>query len=292
MARRNNQARLGAAAPDEDLEIQDTDDLTVTPPAKPLSFVVPTDIVKLPSGGSFYPKKHPLHGKKTVEVKFMTAKEEDILTSQSLLENGLALDRLVQSIVVDKDLNAKTLLIGDKNAILINARKNGYGPDYTTTLTCPECTEPQEATYDLDSAVLVRAPSATKLKAAKVGTTDEGQFTVTLPLSQVKIVFRLLTSKDESVLMTVSEKRRKRKMAERAVTDQLKLMVVSANGETDPDTLNQFVQSLTLKDSRSLREAYELVSPGVQMKEVFVCGACAFEDEIDFPVTTDFFWPQ
>ena len=289
MARRNNQARVGAPTLEEELEIEDTPEPVGTPS---LSFVVPTDLVELPSRGSAYPKDHPLHGKTSIEVRFMTAKEEDILTSRTLLEKGVALDRLVQSIILDEKIHVKTLLVGDKNAILINARKNGYGEQYSTTIDCPECETSQEKTYDLSTTTVLGPATAKALKAARIKKTADYTFLVELPVSNVQIEFQLLTSKDEGILLAATEHRRKRKLPERTVTDQLKLMVVGANGETDKNLLNQFVETLTLKDSRTLREAYELVTPGVEMKEVFVCGDCGHEDEINFPVTTDFFWPQ
>ena len=96
------------------------------------SFVIPTEFVDLPSLGRFYAQNHPLHGKDSIEIKQMTAKEEDILTSRTLLKKGVALERLLQSIIVDKTIDPKTLLIGDRNAIIVAARVSGYGNDYST----------------------------------------------------------------------------------------------------------------------------------------------------------------
>ena len=123
--------------PDSDPPHQILEDRTS--PTDTLSFVVPTEFVDLPSAGRFYPPSHPLHNKEHVEIKYMTAKEEDILTSQSLLEKGLALDRLISNLLVNKKINVDSLLVGDKSAILIAARSSGYGADYETDVGCPSC---------------------------------------------------------------------------------------------------------------------------------------------------------
>ena len=99
-------------------------------------YTVPTDIVVLPSGGKFYPQGHPWHNKTEVEVKYMTAKEEDILVTPSYMSRGITLDKLIESIAVD-NIVAETLLEGDKNAIIVNARKNAYGAEYVVALNCP-----------------------------------------------------------------------------------------------------------------------------------------------------------
>ena len=122
MSVRNNMDRLG------------TNDQTETKAApaalSPLNFVAPTEFVELPSKGQGYSSDHPLSGKDVIEIKFMTAKEEDILTSATLLKKGIAIDRFMQNIICDKNIKIDDLLIGDKNAILIAARASGYGATY------------------------------------------------------------------------------------------------------------------------------------------------------------------
>ena len=116
---------------------------TEAPPAlSPLNFVTPTEFVELPSGGQGYPETHPLHEQETIEIKFMTAKDEDILTSQALLKKGIALDRFLENIVVNKNIDTSSLLIGDKNAVLVAARGSGYGFDYDSEI---DSNEPIEA---------------------------------------------------------------------------------------------------------------------------------------------------
>ena len=114
------------------------------------TFVTPTTFVELPSAGQFYGEGHPLHECEVIEIKHMTAKEEDILTSEALLKNGLALNRLLQSVIVDKNIDPDSLLIGDKNAVLIAVRQTGFGDIYTTTVTCPACGATNEKDFSLE----------------------------------------------------------------------------------------------------------------------------------------------
>ena len=115
------------------------------------SWSVPTEFVELPSQGIFYPAGHPLAGQKTVEIRYMTAKEEDILTSRSLLKEGVALDRMLQNILVNSAIDISSLLVGDKNALLVAARRTGYGPEYETRVACPACDTSQEYSFDISA---------------------------------------------------------------------------------------------------------------------------------------------
>ena len=103
------------------------------------SFVVPTEFVALPSEGKFYPPDHPLHNAESIEIRQMTAKEEDILTSRTLIKKGIALERVIKNLIVDKTIDPDGLLVGDRNAIIIATRVSGYGNDYTTKISCPNC---------------------------------------------------------------------------------------------------------------------------------------------------------
>ena len=107
------------------------------------SFVIPTEFVELPTGGRYYPPGHPLHGESAIEIKQMTAKEEDMLTSRTLLKKGVALDRVIGSLIVNKAIDPDSLYVGDRNAIIVATRVSGYGNDYTTKVTCPQCAASQ-----------------------------------------------------------------------------------------------------------------------------------------------------
>jgi hypothetical protein len=289
LARRNNPERLGAPQPDPPFI---PEELTQTPQADSLSFVVPTEFVALPSEGRYYPDGHPLHGEDAVEIRYMTAKEEDLLSSRSLLEKGIVLDRLIQSVLVDTRLKSRDMLICDRNAVLIAARISGYGPDYSGRITCRECAEVETYKYDLSEIVTKACVTKKELKKHKVTQPREDLFAVTIPGSSVEITMRLLNGHHERMVTDLAEKRRKKKMGDRLVTDQLKMMIVSVLGHTDRETIDQYIHSLPLRDSRFLRNIYETISPSVELRKEVVCGECGHQDDVMFPFTTEFFWPD
>jgi len=288
---RNNPDRFAAPQPDVDTPPQATTS-SETHRGDPLSFVVPTEFVDLPSLGSYYGESHPLHGKDTIEIKFMTAKEEDILTSQSLLEKGVALDRLVANLILDKAVRPQSLLTGDRNAILIAARCSGFGTDYETSITCPVCSSTSKYIYNLENAVSTSGLTLEELEENDIRSSGSGTFMVTLPKNPVEVEFQLLTGAEERAIADAAEKRRRKKEPEQMVTDQLKLIIISVNGYTDAALIDRFVESMTLTDTRYLREIYQKVNPNIELKEVFVCDDCDHSDEFNFPFTTDFFWPN
>ena len=182
---RDNSKRVGAAA-------QTAPEQTQT-----LDFSTPTELVDLPSKGRFYPEGHPLHGQETVEIKFMTAKDEDILTSPSLLKKGIAIDRLIQNVILNKNINVSTLLSGDKSAIMIASRINGFGAEYRTKVVCPSCEEQSEATFDLDALEIYDGKDYSEYDVTE---TDRGTYIIKTPKMGLDVEVRLLTSKDEVAL--------------------------------------------------------------------------------------------
>lgn len=253
------------------------------------SFVVPTDFVELPSKGKFYPQNHPLHFQETVEVRHMTAKDEDILTSRALLKKGVALDRLLNNIIVNKNIKAENLLSGDRNAILIAARISGYGPDYTTQITCPACSSKQNYSFNLFDFELYTGSGLQPEEAVHKG---NGIFSTTLPKTGLEIDFKLLTGTDEKKLVSLLENARKSKKQENTITTQLKSIIVSVNGVTDRKAIAQVVDNIPSMDARHLRTVSNLAAPNVDMGHHFECQSCDHEQELEVPLTADFFWPD
>jgi len=141
---RNNEDRFGAAkVADSPGPLTEATNKTST-----LNFVVPTDFVELPSGGRFYPEEHSLHNQEHVEVRQMTAKDEDILTSRALLQKGIAIERLLQNLIVDKNIDVNEILVGDKNAIMMAARVSAYGNEYETKVQCFYCNSINDHVFD------------------------------------------------------------------------------------------------------------------------------------------------
>jgi len=281
---RNNRNRLQGLEPtnppDADLPLLDEGSF---------SFVVPTEIVDLPSGGRFYREGHPLHGVETVEIRHMTAKEEDILTSKTLLKKGLAIDRLLNSVMVDKRIDVNDLLIGDKNAILLATRITGYGETYDTNVTCPVCGNNDKHSFNLGEMGSV---STDDLPEGVVAT-DEGTFRVTLPVFGMEIELKLLTGREERYLIDHAESKKKKSLPESNVTDQLKMIICSVKGSPSPSVIDRLVDSLPASDSRFIQSVYDKIVPNVDLKVPYGCSSCTYEvEDMGVPLTAAFFWPD
>jgi hypothetical protein len=272
-----NKDRLGGS------QHQDTQ-----PPAQGagFSFVVPTDFVELPSQGRFYPEGHPLHGQDSIEIRQMTAKEEDMLTSRTLLKKGVALDRVIASLIVNKQIDPDSLLVGDRNAIIIAIRVAGYGNIYDTKVSCPSCGAKQEYSFNLNDANVYLGEDA---KDLGVKDNDNGTFNVTLPRTGVDVQFRLLNGRDEKSFLTGMQNDKKLK-DERNVTRQLAAIVVSLNGDSSMQSKQYFIENVPSIDSRHLRLAYRLAAPNIDLTQDFECSECSHEQEMEVPLSADFFW--
>ena len=256
----------------------------------PFSFVVPTEFVDLPSGGLFYAEGHPLHNESTIEIKQMTAKEEDILTSRSLLKKGIALDRVLRNIIIDRNVEVNSLLIGDKNAIVVATRVSGYGSEYTTNVTCPSCGVNQDFTFDLNDCEA--KDTADEAEDAGVVDNKDGTFNVALPRTEIDVTFSLMTGRDEKRLLKLIESSKRNKDGEHHITQQLKTIIKQVNGDDDPKLIAYVVENLPSLDSRYLRNAYKAANPDLDLTQEFACSECDHEQDMEVPLTADFFWPD
>ena len=219
----------------------------------------------------------------------MTAKEEDMLTSRALLRKGIALDRVMASLVMDKRIDPTHLFVGDRNAILIAARISGYGNEYATKVTCPQCAVSQQYSFDLHNTNIVES---TDLSEDKAINNENGTFTLTLPKTKVEVTFRLLTGVDEKALLRQVENARKNKESENAITRQLKQIIVAVNGSTEAEHINYVVNNIPSSDSRYLRNIFAEATPNVDLTQHYECGNCGYEQDMEVPLTADFFWPD
>ena len=254
----------------------------------PLSFVAPTEFVELPSRGS-YPTDHPAHGLEVLEIRYMTAKEEDILASQTLLKKGIAIERMIDSLIIDSKIKAKNLLIGDRNALIIAARVSGYGRYYQTHVSCPACGAKDELNFDLKQAKINTSSVDDTLDLKRL---ENGNFQTIAPFSKFRIEFKLLDGNDEAYLTKLINDKKKRKMAETTLTDQFKLMIVSIEGHNDKSIVSKYVDNMPTLDSRHIKACYKIAAPDVKVTEPFACGSCGYEQELEVPFNTDFFWPE
>ena len=239
----------------------------------------PTEQVELPSKGLVYPKDNPLSSG-TVEMRYMTAKEEDILTNQNYIKDGTVIDRLLKALIVTK-INYDDLVVGDKNAIMISARVLGYGKDYTFKYN------DEEITVDL-SELDQRFINEDELLEKNIN-----QFTFTLPHSEIPITFKLLSNKDDKAIKAeVAGLKKIDKKSSPELSTRLKYTILSINGDDDRKSIREFVDSYMLaRDSRAFREHLKAFQPDIDLKFNFV-GTDGIERETTLPMTVSFFWPD
>ena len=243
----------------------------------------PTEVVDLPSKGYYYPTDNPLSSGK-IEIKYMTAKEEDILTSQNLIQKGIVLDKLLEALIVDKKINTDSMLIGDKNALFIASRVLAYGKEYTFDYTDTQG-QSKEHTFDL-----------TTLKDKKVDFSkhEKGKnlFSFKLPQSERTIEFVLLTDGDErEVGKEVEALSKVSGGVTKEVTTRFKKMLVSVDGNSERVFVNTFVDNeFFTQDSQAFRNHYQEITPDIDMDIVIDDGG--EEVEITVPMTVRFFWPS
>ena len=241
-------------------------------------FKFPTEMVDLPSKGHFYVDGHPLSSGK-VEVKYMTAKEEDILTSQNLIQQGVVIETLLQSLIVDKTINVHDLLIGDKNAIMVAARILGYGKDYKFEY------EGEEQEVDLSQL----NPIPIDFKKLQKGVNE---FSFKLPYSKRTITFKLLNGHDErKINAEVKAKQKISKVTSSELTTRFKHMIKSIDGNSEISVINNFVDNEFLsRDSLAFRQYLTEITPDIDMS-TDVIDKTGKEIEVTIPVTVRFFWP-
>lgn len=241
-------------------------------------FKLPTETIELPSKGLLYPEGHPLSGG-TIEMKYMTAKEEDILTNQNYIKQGTVIDKLLQSMIIT-EMNYDDLLIGDKNAIMIAARILSYGKDYEFDLG----TGKQSVDLSIFQA---------KTLNESLYKSGHNEFAFELPHTGNTVTFKLLSHGDEKRIEQEVKgllKIDKDNLTE--TTTRLKYMITSVNGSYEKKDVREFVDyGLLARDARALREEYNRVSPDLDLTYTFV-DTDGTEKEAVLPITLNFFWPD
>ena len=240
----------------------------------------PTEIVQLPSGGKYYPDGHPLSSGE-VEVKYMTAKEEDILTSQNLIKQGKVIDVLLESLV-QGDFDMNDMLIGDKNAVMIAARVLGYGKDYEFEMEDPTTGEKEKQVLDL-----------TTLNHKEID--FDNDYTFELPNSKRVLGWKFITQRDENEISEELKALRKvtRKSGiEQEVTTRVRKVITSVDGDESVGTINNFVNNEFLsRDSKAFRDYLMSITPDVDLN-IIIDFSSGEEVEVTVPMTVEFFWPK
>lgn len=236
----------------------------------------PTEMVELPSKGVLYPKESPLASGQ-IEMKYMTAREEDILTNQNYIQNGTVIDKLLQSLIVTP-IEYGDLLVGDKNAILIASRILGYGKDY-------------EFEYLGEKQVVDL--SLVKHKEVDTSLFKEGKnsFVFTMPTTGTNVTFKLLTHADEQAIdQEVKGLKKLNKDSSAELSTRLKRMITSVQGDSEVKTIRDFVDNYLLaRDSRAFREYIRQIQPDVDLKFYPENGP---DGGVDIPIGVTFLWPD
>jgi hypothetical protein len=249
-------------------------------------YEIPVDAVPLPSSGLVYPKDNPLHGQETVDIRAMTAREEDILTSRALIKKGTVITELIRSCLVDKRVDVDSMLVGDRNAVMVALRVTGYGAGYNAEVTCPECSESSKQEFSLLELPIKR------LETEPVNP-GENIFDFDLPITRKKVRFRLLTGRDELEIATISDRLKKQgQKTDSLVTTRLLHTVLAVDGITDKVKVQSFVRNMPAGDSLALRKYMDKVEPGIEMKAWMECPSCGESSEVRLPMGASFFWPD
>ena len=238
-----------------------------------------SEMIDLPSEGRLYPKEHPCSDGK-IEIKYMTAKEEDILTSQNLIKKGIVIDTLLNSLILTEGVTSNDLLVGDKNAVMVAARILAYGPEYVCDIPNSEGGTITQ-TFNLAECPFIKLPAGI----------TENKFEVDLPISKKKITFKLLTGKEETIIN--EELKASKKIGSDVspeLTTRLRHTITSVEGDESQSTINNFVQNLLARDSMYLRSEIKRVTPDIELsQEVEIEGESV---KVDIPMTVGFFWPE
>lgn len=250
-------------------------------------YEVPTDFVDLPSQGKFYPKESPLFGVEKLEIKYMTTKEEDLLVSPGLQKAGIAVDRVIESLLVDKRIRAKDLLVGDKNAILINARKNAFGDEYDFYYNCQKCGAQNKHTENFNN---VKIKEITPHESCSI--TESGTIMMRLPKSSAMVELKFLRGEDEATIDQIIQKREANNLPAEALVTRYRYMIVSVNGNNDIEAIVSFINTMPILDSMFLRTRYAEINPNIEFNYNTECKKCGSNNEGGVPITANFFWPE
>ena len=248
---------------------------------------VPVEAVPIPSEGIVYPESSPLYGKNLLEIRAMTAQEEDILSSPALIKQGTVITTLLKSCLIDKSIDVDDMLIGDRNALMISIRITGYGPEYSATVTCPSCTIKSNHSFNLANL---------EIKRLDIKPVEKGQnlFSFKLPVTKKTVYFRFLSGRDEVERSIMLDRMRKMTGGggiQKSVTSRLEYQIVSVEGVEDRNAIVQFISKMPARDSKELRNYISDQEPGIDMSVIMECPHCSHEGRVALPIGANFFWP-
>jgi len=250
-----------------------------------LGIDIPIDACPLPSRGLVYSPDSPLYLAEHVDYRSMTAREEDILMSRALIKKGTMVTELIKSCLMDKNIDVRSLLSGDRTALMIAIRISGYGRDYVQGFNCPKCEAKNEMHTDLANL---------DIKSLEIEPVEPGHnlFAYVLPVTKKNVLFKFLTAADEEKIVQELDARKKRgNQNDNLITTKLISSIVSIDGNDNRGDIVKFVNYMPAMDSRSFRKYLDDNDPGVKMEVEFQCSSCDYFDNIALPLGSEFFWP-
>lgn len=282
MSEGNSDARkelFGAAAPGAGMPTKNV-------MREDFGFEVPIEAVPLPSKGKVYEVDSSLYGKETLEIKAMTAKDEDILTSRALIKKGTVITELLRSCLIDKTIDPTHMLSGDRNAIMTALRVTGYGSEYKVEVECPACGERSGQSFDLTDMPINTLDINPIADGANV-------FDFTLPVTKLPVKVKFLTGAEEQEIMTISERRKKKGISgDNMITQRLSYSIVEVNGIREKTKIQMFVKNMPARDSLALRRYLDDNEPGIDLSGWMECPHCSESSEVKLPLGASFFWPD
>jgi len=242
--------------------------------------------VPLPSRGIIYSPESPLFGQETLQIRAMTARDEDILMSRAYIKNGTVIQELIKSCLINKNIDVDEMIAGDRNALMVALRITGYGAEYPVECDCPKCNKSSEQTFYL---------SDLGIKRLAIDPVAEGSnlFEIQLPVCKKNVKVKFANGYDEKE-MSINQERKKKLglQQDTAITDRLANAIVSVQGITDKTKIGMFIKEMPARDSLALRKFLDNNEPGIDMTVSMKCKHCFEESEIKLPIGVGFFWPN
>ena len=248
-------------------------------------FEIPIEIVPLPSEGKVYALGTTLCNKTELEISSLTAREEDILTSEALIKQGTMIEHLLKSCITDKTVNVNSMLLGDRLALLIAIRATGYGAEYSVEATCPACKQKFKATFNL---------ATLPIKHLTIEPIEEfsNKFSFMLPVIKKNVIFKFLNGNDERELALAIERKKNVSAIGSSVTTRLIYQIEAIGNVSDKGRIAQIVRKLPALDSLKLRTYIDDNEPGIDTTSHAQCNSCGWYGEVDVPLGAEFFWPS
>lgn len=245
-------------------------------------YSAPTMLVDLPSRGFLYPDGHPLKDKETIEIKYMTTKEEDILLNQNYIQNGVVLDKLLESVVLDKRIKVEDILNCDRSAIQIACRINAYGEKYDFEYFCQTCETKNAAAVNLSELKHFEV-DFDKIK-------EDGGILIKLPITTAVVKAKVLSGKDDLEIQKRVKQKQKHNLPEEPLIERYRQIITSINGNEDPLFITGFVKNMPLRDSKFFAKEYSKFLPGVDFTFEDECSKCNSVNKGGVPIGMNFFY--